>query len=365
VVLAGNHDAEGLLRVVAEALGDPGPAGFDPDAPCATRVRVLPKPCPPRAGAVATYAVAGGPDIRLGCLPFVHANRLLREFGELAQANATYADKVNAITAEIGRHVVEGFDHRTQVAVFASHLHVEGARLSSERQLHVSSAYAADPSHLHQAYGYLAFGHIHRPQDLPGGRGRYAGSLLEVDFGEEAEEKVVVVADLEPNTYPTITTVPLRSGRRLRRARGTLAALAARAGELGDAIVEVTVDHDPADDAALELASAGTSLAARVREALPAATVVGVVDARRPGAATLDEAGPAEAEPTLADALRAYLAGDGAGPLADAQADAGRVAALFDELLHAAELGLPATTADDDRLAELLERREPEAEGAA
>lgn len=176
VVICGNHDSEGLLRVLGEAVGDPVVEGWNPHAPCAQRIRFLPKPCLPEAGAVATYEVADGPDIRLACLPFVHANRLIVGFDELGVANTTYAEKIRLLAAEISRSVLDNFDHTTQVAVWASHLHVEGARLSSERQIHVSGAYAADTAHLNPAYGYLAFGHIHRPQEQAAGAAMPAAS---------------------------------------------------------------------------------------------------------------------------------------------------------------------------------------------
>jgi len=344
VVIAGNHDSEGLFRVLAEAFGEPGPGSWDHRAHCTQRVRLLGKPCLPGAGAVARYRIAEGPDIRLGCLPFVHANRLIKEFDELAIANATYAEKIRIIAQEITAAVREDMDPACEVAVWASHLHVEGARLSSERQIHVSADYAADPTHL-TGYGYLAFGHIHRPQDLPGGRGRYAGSLLEVDFGEEAEDKVVVVADLEPATYPGMTTVPITAGRRLRRPRGTLIELAARADELGDAICEVTVEPDPDVNPSDDL----VSLTAGVRAALPEATIVGVIDARRPAELTLDESAPAVgAEETVGQALRRYLAAEGAALIGQAEPD--RMTGLFDELLAAVEIGDAPAISEDVRL---------------
>jgi len=348
VVISGNHDSEGLLRVLGEAVGDPGAVGWDPYSACHQRVRILPKPCVPEAGAVATYAVTDGPDIRLGCLPFVHANRVITGFDELAVANATYAEKIRSLVGVISDSVLENFDHTTQVAVWASHLHVEGARLSSERQIHVSAAYAADTTHFNAAYGYLAFGHIHRPQDLPGGRGRYAGSILEVDFGEETEDKVVVLADLHPVTYPTITPIPLTKGRRLLRKHGTLEAIAAQADAIGDAICEITIEPDPADPEETDL----RSLAAAVRYALPLATVVGVIDARRPADITLDETNTAgDEETTLNDAFRSFLVSHGAGVVGTA--DPERIAALFDELLAAVEVGEDAVVAEDAQLVAL------------
>ena len=78
------------------------------------------------------------------------------------------------------------------------------------------------------------------PRPRPG-RGRYAGSILEVDFGEEGEAKQVVVVDLEPGRPAQIATHELTAARRLRRVREPLSGLAGMAADLGNTIVEVTV----------------------------------------------------------------------------------------------------------------------------
>ena len=44
---------------------------------------------------------------------------------------------------------------------------------------------------------YVALGHVHRPQAVRGAPSptRYAGSLLQLDFGEKEQTKSVTVAD--------------------------------------------------------------------------------------------------------------------------------------------------------------------------
>lgn len=89
------------------------------------------------------------------------------------------------------------------------------------------------------------FGHIHVPQDVAGARGRYAGSILQVDYGEEGEAKRVVVADLQPGRPTQVSSVPLTAGRSLMRIRSTLSELATSADRIGTAVVEVTVEPEP------------------------------------------------------------------------------------------------------------------------
>jgi hypothetical protein len=57
----------------------------------------------------------------------------------------------------------------------------------------------------------------------------------------------VVVVDVEPGTLATVTSIPLTTGRRLRRETGTWDELAARADELADAYLDLTVQVGGAD----------------------------------------------------------------------------------------------------------------------
>jgi exonuclease SbcD len=317
---------------------------------------VHPKPSLPEAGAVATYATAAGWDLRLAALPFVHANRVLTDFAALSEPNATYNDSLRRIIGHLTRVCLTGFDPTRQLAVFASHLHIAGARTSSEREIHIATGYATDAAHLDPAYGYLAFGHIHVPQVVAGGRGRYAGSMLEVDFGEEGEAKQVGIVDLEPGRPTAINSVPLVAPRRLRRLRTSLSALAERAAELRGDLAEVTIGPEPGAgpvdrDAPIWVAEQRyDTLSHAVRELLPDVTVVGVVDARNPVAALADEVAAPDAIESVDEAFAAWLAGGGAGLLAkNPFASADRVAELFAELR-----GAGAADADGPALAEVV-----------
>lgn len=362
VVLAGNHDSATALEVLGVAVGDEHPADLDggaahdPHAPCRHRIRVHHKPGLPEHGAVTTYATAAGWDLRLAALPFVHANRVLSDFAALCEPNATYNDSLRRIIATLSTVALADFDPTRQVAVFASHLHLTGASTSSEKTIHVSTDYATDPAHLAPGYGYLAFGHIHVPQAVAGGRGHYAGSILEVDFGEEGEAKRVVLVDLEPGRPTSVTSVALSAGRRLHRVATPLAGLADLAGAIGSGIVEVTVTpaapvagESPGPAAGDAIAVAGIAfdtLSAAVRALLPDATVVSVVDGRNPHVVVADQLEVTGAGASVEDAFRRWLvdAGDPifAAPAHDC-ADASRVAELFDELYAAVAAGETAS----------------------
>lgn len=330
LVLSGNHDSPACFELLAEAVGAAPPqSGWDPYAACDIPIRFLHKPCTPDAGAVATYTAADGTPIRVGCLPFVHANRVITGFEDVPLLNATYTDKVRHITKVLSDAVFERGDSADIVGIWASHLHIDGAKTSSERAIHISESYATDAAHLHAGFSYLAFGHIHRPQEIPGGRGRYAGSPLEIDFGEEGERKTVVCVTAEPVTRARIEPHELSAGRRIRRVRSTLAGLPELSADLGDAICVVTVDDGP---------ETVESLNQLVRGALPNACVVQVIDGRKPAEVSLDELVDTDGAPeeTLSIAYRRYLT-EGEGDPHVAAASLTRVAELFDELLAAVE----------------------------
>lgn len=382
VVLAGNHDSATALEVLGIALGDDVAAEveagtYDPHAPGRHRIRIHHRPTLAEKGAVTAYPTAAGFDLRLVALPFVHANRLLTDFAALTDPNATYNDAIRTIIELLAGEAKRGFDPGTDVAVFASHLHVSGATTSSERAIHVSEQYATEPAHLDPIFGYLAFGHVHVPQAVASGRGTYAGSILEVDFGEEGEQKRVVLADLAPGRPTSITSVPLTAGRRLHRIATPLSQLAEHAAAVGDGIVEVTVRAEP-DAAAGTLDTiligdeAFDTLSAAVASVLVGATVVGVIDGRNPHAgAAVDLDDGASAPESVEAAFRAWLGDTGAPVFASAGggvAVADRVATLFDDLHAGVAAGERSPLAEPDALrglavrAGLLESRpEPDA----
>ena len=371
-LLAGNHDSPVALEVLAVALADDHlerlvGGAHDPLVATAAPIRVHPKPTLAEAGAVTTYPTQAGPRLRLVALPFVHQNRVVKEFAELAEANATYNDNLRKIIASYTSTAFTEFDPSRDVAVFASHVHVRDARTSSEKTIHIAEDYATDPAHFEPRYGYLAFGHIHVPQPVADGRGRYAGSLLEVDFGEEGEQKQILLADMVAGRPTKITEVPLTSGRRLHRVRGPLSRLADLAEEVADGIVEVTVIAEPQPRLELMLTAVDEvglvvggesydTLSSAVAALFPSATIVGVIDGRSPSTASIDEIEVPPVVEHLGDTFRAWLSSSGAPLLAAhgaARADAVRITELFDELHAAVTADAPTELAELVRLAEL------------
>ncbi len=84
--------------------------------------------------------------------------------------------------------------------ILTAHASVQGARYGSERMVMLGSdlvlptSLVCDPR-----LDYVALGHIHKPQDLNEGRQPpviYPGSIERVDFGEAADDRYFVFADV-------------------------------------------------------------------------------------------------------------------------------------------------------------------------
>ncbi len=117
------------------------------------------------------------------------------------------------------------------VNVLMAHTHIEGASFGeSERRVHIGEDWAASPEALPRNASYIALGHIHKPQKIEGPvPAYYAGSLLQMDFGEAGEEKTFVVVTASPGKRAVIDHVPYEGGLPLFDLRASLAELEAAA----------------------------------------------------------------------------------------------------------------------------------------
>ena len=67
----------------------------------------------------------------------------------------------------------------------------------SERSIQLGGSYLADPDIFPKLADYVALGHIHRPQSVPGHPNiRYSGSPIEYRKGEERYPKQVLCVDI-------------------------------------------------------------------------------------------------------------------------------------------------------------------------
>ncbi|HVA29254.1 MAG TPA: exonuclease subunit SbcD [Candidatus Baltobacteraceae bacterium] len=203
-----------------------------------------------------------GETIRIAAVPFVKSSSYIRDYieGDPARATVAYADEVGALEHRVGQWLNDPYDPSRDIRVFAAHLLVDGAEVSgSEYQLYVEHDFVTRPDRIPDA-DYVAFGHIHKPQQIAGlEHGRYAGSPIPINFGERADEKLVYLVTGKPGYALDIKERKLDIGRRLVEIRGNLDTIAADRERYAGSIARVVVE---VDNPILQLES-------RVRELLP------------------------------------------------------------------------------------------------
>jgi exonuclease SbcD len=257
VVVAGNHDAPELFEALAPLLRD-------------RRVHLVGAIRPPDAGGLLGPEDLGVPAVVAG-FPFLREGRVVDFMAETGRWYGQYAEKVAALTTAYNAALVEraGTD---LVPILVAHFMVSGVRVArSERELHIGDAYTATAQAIPAGPQYVALGHIHAPQPVPGAPvpAEYAGSLLALDFGEAGEDKRVVIVDAEPGQLATVRSVPITGGRPLARAHGTWEELVARADELGERFVDLTVATGGPDPELGRRAAETFPYLVRVREERP------------------------------------------------------------------------------------------------
>ncbi len=228
LVVAGNHDNARRLEAVAPLL-------------TLGRVQVRTQVARPDDGGVVRLE-AGGVPVQVAMLPFVskrgivRADALMRD--DAYQLSQAYTERLGVLV----RALTDGFD-ADSVNVVCAHAFAAGGTMGGgERSVHTIEDYSLSALAFPATAQYVALGHLHRAQDVPGPtRIRYSGSPLQLDFGETADVKSVTVVDVEPGVPATVREIRLASGRRLRTLRGPLAELEPLAGTTGEDFLRIVV----------------------------------------------------------------------------------------------------------------------------
>jgi exonuclease SbcD len=170
----------------------------------------------------------------VGCLPWPEPAEVASDAGvDRTSSRGEYAafarGRIDALAADLRSRRREGGG----VAVLLAHLMVSrGVAGGGERELTLGGTYAVDGGALPTDLDYVALGHLHRPQPLPGftGLGRYAGSPIALDFSGDGAAPSVAVIDITASGARA-REIPLSAGRRLVRLRGSLDELEALASQ--------------------------------------------------------------------------------------------------------------------------------------
>ncbi len=299
VAVAGNHDDPDLWDHLAPYLR-------------AKRIHMTGSVRGPDDGVLTVETAAG--LLHVGRMPWRDPARMALDAGASAQtARGRYADRVAAMLEALGTEAVRRRRADGGVAVLLGHVLVDRAAAGGgERELTMGITYAVSPNAIPIDLDYVALGHVHRPQTLPGvsAPGRYCGSPMALDFSEDNHAKCVVVVDVEGDTTRA-REVPLAAARPLVRLRGPLHDLAALASPHPGAwfACEVLLDAPVSD------------LIRQVREAVPGALRVEPVYAAPVGVLTEGGEGGDDPVRDLPALYAEWTAGLGR-ELAPAQAEA-------------------------------------------
>ena len=199
VVIAGNHDdpqrldARSLLAEYAN-------------------VQILGRPRSAQQGGHRIIRTRCGDRAIVGALPFASAGAWVSALdlaGDEAGARSKYARMFQRAVQNLSQPF-----QADAVNLLVAHTHLEGAVFGeSERRVHIGEDWAATAQALPTSANYIALGHIHKPQKVGGTLpAYYAGSPLQMDFGEVGQEKTFVVVTAKPGKPAQIEHVRYQGG---------------------------------------------------------------------------------------------------------------------------------------------------------
>jgi DNA repair protein SbcD/Mre11 len=248
VLIPGNHDSWQRWEALGRLLTP-------------LEVTVVPRVLRPADGGVVEVSSRDGSEAALiACVPFVPERRFgdaASLFDDRASAYTAYDEGMGAVFAGMARAF-----RGDRVNVLLAHTMIDGARTGGgEQELTIGMTYAVSPARVPATASYVALGHLHRPQPIRAAPSptRFAGSLLQLDFGEVEQDKSVVLVEAKPGKPPKVRELPLTAGRKLLDVSGTLDQVLAAAEQVGDAYLRVYVQTE----------GPVPGLADRVRETLP------------------------------------------------------------------------------------------------
>jgi len=187
VAIPGNHDSALRLEALSKLLTPIG-------------VHVVPRVVPPAEGSLIEVPSKDGSEAALvTCVPFVPERR----FGDAAALFRATEEWYLSYAEGMGRllSAMTSAFRPDRVNVLLAHLFTDGAIPGGgEHQVTIGIEYAVSPSRLPATASYVALGHVHRPQSVRGSPSptRYAGSLLQLDFGEQEQTKSVAIVEAHP-----------------------------------------------------------------------------------------------------------------------------------------------------------------------
>lgn len=231
VVIPGNHDDAARLRTLK-------PLGDLLQVHMMTDVSETPSDL-----IVSIPQRTGGERALVSCLPYLHPHRVLNtaEGTDKSETErlSTYASKVKDYLDALEKEMLQM--DRNAVSILLAHAHVSGTEFGGGEWR--SSVFPVDPGIFPSQVHYVALGHMHQPQKVGGTRAqaRYAGSILQMDFGERGQDKSVCLIEAHPGKPAEVSPIALTAGKSLLRRTGTAEEILSQAEEFTNAWVEVVL----------------------------------------------------------------------------------------------------------------------------
>lgn len=234
VVIPGNHDDPARLRTL-KPLGD------------LLQVHIVSDFSGDLASLIVPIAGRDGKEKALiGCLPYLHPHQVLSaaegagssEDVRLSAYQSKVQDYFRALEESIRR------TDRQAVSLILAHAHIAECEFGGGEWR--SSVFPLNAGFLPAHVQYVALGHLHKPQAIPGAKAqaRYAGSILQMDFGEREQKKSVSLVEAHPGKPAVVSQIELSKGKWLLRRSGTAEAILAQTQDFTDAWVEVILQPD-------------------------------------------------------------------------------------------------------------------------
>lgn len=212
VIIAGNHDSNERLIAASPLANEMG-------------ITILSEP------RIVEIEIKNEKTV-IACMPYPSDKRL----------NELISDKLDesGIQVEYSKKIGEYFKKLEEdfkddaINIAAGHFYIAGGETSdSERDITLGGAYAVNPRDLPKNAKYLAMGHLHRAQKVPGGY--YSGSPIQYSKSETGYAKCVLLVDAACGCEPEVTKIYLKNYKPIEIVKAYSAAEAiSRLNELSD-----------------------------------------------------------------------------------------------------------------------------------
>ena len=231
VVIPGNHDDAARLRTL-KPLGD------------LLQVHMMTDVSETPSDLIVSISQrTGGERALVSGLPYLHPHRVLPAAEGTDKSENERLSVYQSMVQDYLRALEETMRQMdpNAVSILLAHAHVSGTEFGGGEWR--SSVFPVDPGIFPGRVHYVALGHMHQPQKVGGTRAqaRYAGSILQMDFGERGQDKSVCLIEAHPGKPTEVSPIVLTAGKALLRRTGTAEEILSQAEEFTNAWVEVVL----------------------------------------------------------------------------------------------------------------------------